>query len=37
MMMVKAAAPTQRSLGATFGLSQSVACVARAVGPAFVS
>ncbi|KAG9001956.1 hypothetical protein FRB93_011928 [Tulasnella sp. JGI-2019a] len=37
MIMVKASAPTRESLGATFGLSQSMACVARAVGPAFVS
>ncbi|KAG8847042.1 hypothetical protein FRB96_001692 [Tulasnella sp. 330] len=37
MIMVKAAAPNKQSLGATFGLSQSVACIARAAGPAFVS
>ncbi|KAG8860152.1 hypothetical protein FRB96_004175 [Tulasnella sp. 330] len=37
MIMVKGAAPNKQSLGATFGLSQSVGCIARAVGPAFVS
>lgn len=37
MILVKAAAPNKESLGAMFGLSQSVECVARAIGPAFVS
>ncbi|KAG8989398.1 hypothetical protein FRB90_002252 [Tulasnella sp. 427] len=37
MMVVKSAAPNQESLGSTFGLAQSVACVARAAGPAFAS
>jgi hypothetical protein len=33
---VKGAAPSKESLGATFGLAQSVGCVARAIAPAFV-
>ncbi|KAG8945425.1 hypothetical protein FRC04_000800 [Tulasnella sp. 424] len=37
MIMVKAAAPNQESLGSTFGLAQSVQCVARAAGPAVTS
>jgi len=37
MIMVKSAAPNKESLGATFGLSQSVGCVARASAPAFAS
>lgn len=37
MIMVKSAAPNQESLGSTFGLAQSVACVARATGPAVAS
>ncbi|KIO21446.1 hypothetical protein M407DRAFT_15815 [Tulasnella calospora MUT 4182] len=37
MIMVKSAVPNQQSLGSTFGLAQSVACIARAAGPAFAS
>ncbi|KAG8863379.1 hypothetical protein FRB96_008871 [Tulasnella sp. 330] len=37
VIIVKSVAPNQASLGATFGLSMSVACSARAVAPAFVS
>jgi len=36
-ILIKNAAPSQRALGATFGLAQTVACVARAGSPAFVS
>jgi hypothetical protein len=36
IMLVKAAAPDKRILGSTYGVSQTVACVARAVAPAFV-
>jgi hypothetical protein len=35
-MLVKTAAPDKRILGSTYGVSQTVACVARAVAPAFV-
>lgn len=37
MLTVKSVAPNKESLGATFGLAQSVACIGRATGPAFVS
>ncbi|KAG8831242.1 hypothetical protein FRC17_003438 [Serendipita sp. 399] len=37
IMLVKAAAPDKEMLGSTFGVSQTIACVARAIGPAFVS
>ncbi|EJD05438.1 MFS general substrate transporter [Fomitiporia mediterranea MF3/22] len=37
VILVKNAAPSQEALGATFGLAQTVACVARAGSPAFVS
>ncbi|KAG8860153.1 hypothetical protein FRB96_004176 [Tulasnella sp. 330] len=37
MITVKAAAPNQQSLGAIFGLAQTMVCIARGVGPAFVS
>ncbi|KAG8875169.1 hypothetical protein FRB97_005352 [Tulasnella sp. 331] len=37
MIMVKMSAPNRESLGASFGLSQTMACLARALGPAFVS
>ncbi|KAI5117843.1 hypothetical protein M0805_008115 [Coniferiporia weirii] len=36
-ILIKNAAPSQEALGATFGLAQTVACVARAGSPAFVS
>lgn len=35
-ILIKNAAPSQEALGATFGLAQTVACVARAGSPAFV-
>ncbi|KIO21444.1 hypothetical protein M407DRAFT_28965, partial [Tulasnella calospora MUT 4182] len=37
IIMVRSAAPNQESLGSTFGLAQSVACIARATGPAVAS
>ncbi|KZS87809.1 MFS general substrate transporter [Sistotremastrum niveocremeum HHB9708] len=37
VILIKNAAPSQEALGSTFGLSQSVACIARAASPAFVS
>ncbi|KAL5476730.1 hypothetical protein ACEPAI_2916 [Sanghuangporus weigelae] len=37
VLLTKNAAPSQEALGATFGLAQTVACVARAGSPAFVS
>lgn len=37
MILVKSVAPSPESLGGTFGLSVSIACIARAVGPSFVS
>jgi len=37
VILIKNAAPSQEALGSTFGLSQSVACIARAGSPAFVS
>ena len=36
IILIKNAAPSKETLGATFGLSQSVACIARAGSPAFV-
>ena len=36
-ILIKNAAPSAEALGATFGLAQTVACVARAGSPAFVS
>ncbi|KAG8985134.1 hypothetical protein FRB93_006086 [Tulasnella sp. JGI-2019a] len=36
-MLLKKIVPNRRSSGATFGLSQMAASIARAVGPAFVS
>ena len=36
-MYVTASAPNKRSLGATNGLSQTTASIARAVGPAMAS
>ena len=35
-ILTRNAAPSQEALGATFGLAQTVACVARAGSPAFV-
>jgi len=37
MIVVKSSAPSKEALGATFGLSQSVSCISRAIAPAFVS
>ncbi|KAG8886152.1 hypothetical protein FRB97_007190 [Tulasnella sp. 331] len=37
MLLIKKAAPNQRSLGATFGLAQMTGSFARALGPAFVN
>lgn len=37
VILIKNAAPSAEALGATFGLAQTVACVARAGSPAFVS
>jgi hypothetical protein len=36
-MLVKAAAPDKAMLGSTYGVSQTIGCIARAIGPAFVS
>ena len=36
MMLVKFAAPNKESLGSTYGVSQTVACIARAGSPTFV-
>jgi len=36
IILVRRAAPDKRVLGSTYGVSQTIACVARSVGPAFV-
>lgn len=35
MILVKQASPGPEALGSTFGLQQSVSCIARALAPAF--
>ena len=35
-MLVKFAAPNKESLGSTYGVSQTIACIARAGSPTFV-
>jgi len=35
-MLVKFAAPNKESLGSTYGVSQTIACIARAGSPSFV-
>ena len=35
-MLVKFAAPNKESLGSTYGMSQTIACIARAGSPTFV-
>ncbi len=35
-ILIRNAAPSSEALGSTFGLAQTVACVARAGSPAFV-
>ncbi|KAG9058254.1 hypothetical protein FS842_011134 [Serendipita sp. 407] len=37
IMLVKAAAPDKEMLGSTFGVSQTIACIARAIGPILAS
>lgn len=37
VMLVKAAAPNKEMLGSTYGVSQTLVCVARAIGPATAS
>jgi len=36
-ILIRNVAPSSEALGSTFGLAQTVACVARAGSPAFVS